>query len=145
MEKALSDGKQDIRKMCDLKLISLRWMFQDGKEFSDLVSEFKKLERPAWFGHEFISALFKTNWQHAQKYIIYLGLCPFMLYFSASLMYSIAILSVDKEKGKFDLGVLEIGLYGIPMSLCWLYFTYQEVRQFIINAREVSDREKGCC
>ena len=31
------------------------------------------------------------------------------------------------------------------MSLCWLYFTYQEVRQFIINAREVPDREKGCC
>ena len=61
-EKALSDGKQDIRKMVDLKLISLRWMFQDGKEFSDLVSEFKKLERPAWFGHEFLVALFKTNW-----------------------------------------------------------------------------------
>ena len=27
IEKALSDGKQDIQKMVDLKLISLRWMF----------------------------------------------------------------------------------------------------------------------
>ena len=52
----------EIRKLVDIKVISLRWMFQDGKRFCDLVSEFKGLERPSWFGHELLEAFFKTHW-----------------------------------------------------------------------------------
>lgn len=56
--------------MVSLKLVSLRWMFQDGMHFSDLVVEFNALNRPSWFCQEFMIALFQTNWIHARGYII---------------------------------------------------------------------------
>ena len=33
-------NKRERRLMVNLKLVSLRWMFQDGKNFCDLVCEF---------------------------------------------------------------------------------------------------------
>ena len=83
--------------MINLKVISLRWMYQDGNNFCNLVYEFKKLGRPAWFGHEFMVALFKTNFDYTQKFIIKYGLVPFVFYFVASQMYSSVIASVQTD------------------------------------------------
>ena len=33
--------KKERRQLVDIKIVSLRWMFQDGKRFCDLVSLFK--------------------------------------------------------------------------------------------------------
>ena len=58
--------KQELRKCVDIKLISLRWMYQDGKRFCDLINEFKSLERPAWFGHQLLVAFFLTHWKQTR-------------------------------------------------------------------------------
>ena len=72
-------------------------------------------------------ALFKTNFDNTQKFIIRKGLVPFVFYFLASQMYSSVIASVQSEDDHFDLGWIEICFYGVPMSLLWVYFTCLEV------------------
>lgn len=37
-----------------LKILNLRWLYQDGKWFGDVVKMFKELGRETWFGHEFL-------------------------------------------------------------------------------------------
>ena len=76
------------RQIVDIKLVSLRWMFQDGKDFCDLVNAFIQLDRKSWFCHDLMIALFKTNWQHARQYIMSRGFVPFVFYFLAALIYT---------------------------------------------------------
>ena len=106
-------------------------MFQDGQRFCDLVSKFKQLERPGWFGHDLIVALFKTNWRKTRRYIIIHGLIhgliPFTLYFATSMIYTSYVSECKEGESQIDLDWTEIGVFGIPFFLMWLYFTYFEI------------------
>ena len=60
----INDNKNQKKiEFVDIKIMSLRWMKQDGKRFCDLIYRFKQLDRPRWFGHQLLVALFKTHWK----------------------------------------------------------------------------------
>ena len=84
------------------------------------------MERPGWFGHDLIVALFKTNWRKTRRYIIIHGLIPFTLYFFTSMIYTSYVSDCEEGKSQINLDWTEIGVLGIPFFLMWLYFTYFE-------------------
>ena len=123
-------------------------MFQDGKRFCDLVSLFKQLDRPSWFGHDLLVALFKTNWRKTRRYIIIHGLIPFTVYFFSCLLYTEYVASCEEGRCQLNLDQKVIAILGIPMVLMWLYFTYFEIVQFYGVWKSVSievKKKKGCC
>ena len=64
-------------------MVGLRWMLQDDNQFCDLIQKFKDLKRETWFGNPLLIALFKTHWLKVRFVIMYRGLFPFIIYFTA--------------------------------------------------------------
>ena len=101
-------------------------MFQDGKHFCHLVSEFMLLDRPSWFCNDLMIALFKTNWGDAREYIFYRGFVPFLIYFIGGFFYTEMIADSNIYQVQQGLDTVKMCAYGIPFGLGWLYFTYVE-------------------
>lgn len=140
-------NKPEKRQLVDIKIVSLRWMFQDRRRFCDLVSQFKGLERPAWFGHELLAALFKTNWSKTRRKIILPGLVPFAVYFLASLLYTDYVSSCEYGRCQINLTSNIILSVGSVLMLLWSYFSYLEILQLVGAWKSLPQTKErtGCC
>ena len=114
-------------RMINLKMLSLRWMLQDGNQFCDLVSKFSALNRPSWFGHPLLIALFKTHWRKTRRVIVTRGLLPFVIYFCSCLIFTQQV--ATSEDGKASTGINDniLVFVGLPLFLGWGYFSYFEM------------------
>ena len=69
-----------------------------------------------------------------------------MVYFCLAITYTQYIASIQQGNSQFELSQEVLLTVGAPFALFWLYFSYQEVRQFKANFQNDQIKaKKSCC